>query len=475
MRLVIVSNRVKLPESLQAGGMAVGIEAAMAGREGLWIGWSGRFETPDRPPVEERRAGEIAFAVADLPEATFKGYYNGFSNQVLWPLLHDRPDLVVLDPDALSAYMDVNARLAALVAARLAADDLVWIHDYHLVPLAALLRARGVRNRIGFFLHTPFADPQTLGGQPFAERFAGWLRAYDVIGLQTPLDASAARRFLAVHPPERWSPPDAEPDIHADPIGIDTTGFARMAADAAVTDGALSAALATIGDTPFAIAIDRIDYSKAIPERIEAFTAFRTRRPDTPAALLQVAVPSRTEIPAYREEDARIARAAAAFARAVPGGEGLHLVRSTVDRPSLAAACRRARVGLVTPRRDGMNLVAKEYLAAQNPDDPGVLILSPGAGSADTLDVAALLASPDDEETVIAALERAFAMNPAERRRRFEAVMPVLEAHDATRWACTFVDRLAARPIRRVGATPRRWRVPASPRAAERTPLPADA
>ncbi len=442
MRLFVVSNRVSLPGSHRAGGMAVGIDAAMACRGGVWVGWSGAHpEDGAGPAIHMQDAGPLTYLTVDLPEDAFRRYYTGFANQVMWPALHGRQDLVAFERADLSDYLFVNRLFAGIVARRLEPDDVVWVHDYHLFPLAEALRRRGVRNRIGFFLHTPFGTPASLRALPVRGALARWLDAYDVLGLQTEADAAAARTFLGGGhdgPTERR--------VFAVPIGIETRSFADTAAAAAVTDPALATAMKGIAPgTPLVAAVDRIDYSKGIPERIEAFSrCLECGGADRPV-LVQVAVPCRTGVPAYRAEEGRIVEALRAAHERV-GPEAIRLLRSTVDRASLAALYRRAQVGLVTPLRDGMNLVAKEYVAAQDGEDPGVLVLSPAAGAAAELSEGALLADPEDAEAVARAVRQALAMPLAERRLRWRRMMDRLEAFDATRWASDFLAHLSAAP-----------------------------
>jgi trehalose 6-phosphate synthase len=466
MRLVVVSNRVAVPDgsAAQAGGMTVGIVGALKADGGLWLGWSGQLVDGPTPERHHHADGAVEYVTLDLPASGFQGYYTGFANQVLWPLLHTRPDLVAYRRDDYDAYLTINAIFADELTRVLRPDDVVWVHDYHLIPLAHGLRARGVRNRIGFFLHTPFADPDDLMRLPVGDSIAEFLCAYDLVGLQTSADLQAFRAFLALRPlanrrgPLRLAVP---PRSDVFPIGIDTAEFEDTAATAAIEDPALAAAFARLkpGVTPI-IAVDRLDYSKGIAERVCALEAFFNLNPGFArnVSLVQVAPVGRSEIPAYRNEAARVEHAFDALGSRPDRGDvpPAQLLTEGVDRRSLAAAYRRSRVAMVTPLRDGMNLVAKEYVAAQDPDDPGVLVLSRFAGAADELDVGALLVDPCDLEDVAQALHRALIMPLAERQQRWRRMIAVVRHNDAAHWSSRFVAALARaeRAAARVPAAP---------------------
>ncbi|MEX2480754.1 MAG: trehalose-6-phosphate synthase [Gammaproteobacteria bacterium] len=447
--------------------MTVGIVGALKAHGGVWLGWSGQLVDS---PVSQRHHhadGAVEYVMLDLPATEFQGYYAGFANQVLWPLFHGRRDLIAYNRAAYDSYLAINARFADELASILRPDDIVWAHDYHLIPLACCLRARGVRNLIGFFLHTPFADPDDLMRLPVGDSIAEFLCAYDLVGLQTPADLRAFRAFLALRPlanrpgPLRLAVP---PRSNVFPIGIDMAEFETIAAAAAIDDPALAAAFERLKpDVTPIIAVDRLDYSKGIVERVCAFDAFLNLHPEfaRSVSLIQVAPIGRAEIPAYRSEAARVKHAFAALEAMQYWAElpAAQLLTDGVDRQSLAAAYRRSRVAMVTPLSDGMNLVAKEYVAAQDPRDPGVLVLSRFAGAAIELDVGAVLVDPCDLEDVVQALQRALMMPLSERQQRWRRMIDIIRQNDAAHWSSRFVAALAR--AERAATS-----VPAPPRAA---------
>lgn len=452
MRLVVVSNRAEAPSKANvcAGGMTVGIVGALKEHGGLWLGWSGQLV--DGTSVCRRRSvvGKVEYVTLDLPRVDFQGYYAGFANQVLWPLFHDRPDLVTYSRPAYNSYLAINRLFADELARVLRPDDVVWVHDYHLIPLGHLLRERGVPNRIGFFLHTPFAKPDELRQVPVSGNIAEFFCAYDLVGLQTRADVEAFREFLAERPFNnrsgalRYAP---VPLSDVFPIGIDTAAFAADAATASIKNPGLSAALCRLGEdvTPI-IGVDRLDYSKGLAERFFSFNIFLRLYPQFArrVSLIQVAPVGRSEIPAYRDEAARVNRAYVELLASHAWGDPppAQLLTGHVDRSSLAAAFRRCPVALVTPLRDGMNLVAKEYVAAQDPGDPGVLVLSRAAGAADEFGGGAIIVDPCDPVDIAKALRLALTMDRPERRRRWAAMISVIRQNDAAHWSSSFIKAL---------------------------------
>jgi trehalose 6-phosphate synthase len=456
MRLVVISNRVCNParEGASPGGMTVGIAGALTDQGGVWLGWSGDVVERSGPRRHRISVGPVDYVTLDLPATDFAGYYSRFSNQLLWPLAHERPDLAVYDSDSFAAYLRINATFADELVRLLRPEDLIWVHDYHLIPLAHAMRVRGVRNPIGFFLHTPFPQPDGLMALPIHDSLADFLNAFDVIGFQTRSDLRRFRSFVAVQswsdmrrPMHRAVPPRAE----VFPVSIETEEFAALAATSHVAHPKLAAAFGRIGpDAAPIIAIDRLDYSKAVPRHFQFMDALLRLHPHSArsASLIQVAPVGREDIPAYRREAELAGRAYANLKRRHPRRTPpvAQFLTEGVDRASLAAACRRSRVGLVTPWRDGMNLVAKEYVAAQDPANPGVLVLSRFAGAADELAAGALLVDPANSEAVAHAIHRALTMDLQDRRRRWEAMMEVLRENDVARWSSRFLDTLRRVP-----------------------------
>lgn len=450
MRLVVVSNRVAVPDcqAAQPGGMTVGIEAALKAHGGLWLGWSGRCSPDDVLPRHRLVRDGVEYVTLDLPEHAFQGYYSGFSNQVLWPLFHGRQDLVEFNASDYLDYLAINERFADALACLLKPDDLVWVHDYHLIPLASALRRRGIRNRIGFFLHTPFAEIEALDALPVAGAIATALCAYDLLGFQTTADRRNWRAFQGSQTSSARigiAPLTVPPRSATLPIGIDYEAFAQLAAQGQMTDPQLALLFEQLAPSADPIiAVDRLDYSKGIAERFQAFDTFLTMYPayGEKVALIQVAPPCRGRIAAYCAEMARVNRAYAQLKANHPSNRSVHLLTESVNRASLAVAYRRSRIGLVTPLRDGMNLVAKEYVAAQDPDDPGVLVLSRFAGAAEQIGTGALLVDPRDIRQLADALQQAVAMSRDERILRWQSMIGDIRDNDAAHWASCFIRML---------------------------------
>jgi trehalose 6-phosphate synthase len=454
-RLVVVSNRVGLPtrEDKRAGGLEVVIRAALRRNSGLWFGWSGRV-AQGPPATQTIDRGDHAYVVMDLTDEEYQEYYNGFANRVLWPILHYRLDLAEFSRRDLTGYRRVNERFAAELAALLQPDDLIWVHDYHLMPLARALRERGYRNRIGFFLHTPLPPPEILTALPNHERLVPSLCEYDLVGFQTDGDAANFARYLReeCRLPSRdantFIVGDRSVRIGAFPVGIETAQFNRTARRA-IRSSFVREVLDSLAQRVMIIGVDRLDYSKGLLLRLEAYERFLSNYPHWRGHVtyLQIAPRSRSEIREYSDLERQLSEAAGR----INGRYGeaswtpIRYVNRAYSRAALAGLYRGARVGLVTPLRDGMNLVAKEYVAAQDPEDPGVLILSRFAGAAVELDTA-LLVNPYDPETVATALAHALAMPLEERRARQRALYQVLEANDIRYWADRFLTALTARP-----------------------------
>ena len=457
MRLVVVSNRVSLPGewTTRAGGLAVAMRDALRRSGGLWFGWNGEVveAPPAEPAVLTRRS--TRYATLALSPAEYRDYYTGYANGTLWPVLHYRLGLLDYQPQAFAGYLAVNERLARALKPLLRPDDIVWVHDYHLIPFAQALRRLGVVNRLGFFLHTPLPVPEVLMALPGHERLVEALSAYDLVGLQTDKDVDALCRYVIDE--ARGSLTDEGSllafgrrfRVAAFPIGIDTLGFAEEAAAAA--DAAETQRLSdSLGGRQLIIGVDRLDYSKGLSKRMHAVDELLTQRPEHRRAVtyLQIAPLSRAELAEYRSMRRELEAAAARVngRHAEFDWAPVRYLNKSFSRATLAGFYRIARVGLVTPLRDGMNLVAKEYVAAQNPDDPGVLILSRFAGAARELG-AALVVNPFDQDQMTQALHRALTMTLEERQRRWREMMAVLRNNSVDHWVARFVATLRAAPI----------------------------
>jgi trehalose 6-phosphate synthase len=450
-RLVVVSNRVGIPDgTARAGGLEVSIRPALKKRGGLWFGWSGKVIDGDPEPAVTVVKDKVSYVTVDLQKDDYDEFYNGFANRVLWPILHYRLDLAEFTRRDLGGYFRVNEIFAENLESVLKSDDVIWVHDYHLMPLAGALRERGYKNKIGFFIHIPFPPPEILAALPNHERLIPALCNYDVVGFQTETDANNFSRYLSSEVGlKRLGPDTFEYDgravqVGVFPVGVETEPFARLARRAMDTPF-VREVVESLSSRAMIIGVDRLDYSKGIPERMDAFERFLTHFPDWHGNVtyLQITPRSRSSIPEYAEIDRLVGQAVGRINGSF--GEAswtpLRYINKAHSRTALAGLYRASRVGLVTPLRDGMNLVAKEYVAAQNPDDPGVLVLSRFAGAAREC-TAALLVNPYDHEGVAIAINRALSMSLAERRQRHTVNYRALLQNDLSHWAERFLHVL---------------------------------
>ncbi len=452
-RLIVVSNRVAIPSrdgASQAGGLAVAVRSLLKRRPGMWFGWSGGVSTDEDVVTKTIQRGDMAYVVTDLTDADYQEYYNGFANRVLWPILHYRLDLAEFSRRDLSGYRRVNAIFATQLHNVLQPDDVVWVHDYHLIPLAKMLRDRGHHNRIGFFLHVPFPPPEIITALPNHEWLIPQLSAYDLVGLQTKNDATNLARYfesecrLQKRGEHSYQSNGHTVRVGVFPIGIETTEFNRLARRS-VRSPLVRNVLDSLAGRAMVIGVDRLDYSKGLAQRLDAFERFLAVYPDWRGKVtyLQITPKSRSEIQEYAEMERSISSAAGR----INGTYGevawtpIRYVNRAYSRTVLAGLYRSARAALVTPLRDGMNLVAKEYVAAQDEEDPGVLILSRFAGAAAEL-TAALLVNPYDPEVVCTTIAHALSMPLEERRQRHEALFKVISENDIKAWGEHFLAAL---------------------------------
>jgi trehalose 6-phosphate synthase len=456
-RLIIVSNRVAVPDPEgggQAGGLAVAVRSLLKRHGGMWFGWSGTVAPDGEVTTKTIQRGGMTYVVADLGEADYQEYYNGFANRVLWPILHYRLDLAEYSRRDLSGYRRVNAHFAAKLNDLLQPDDVIWVHDYHLIPLAKMLRDRGHRNRIGYFLHVPFPPPDILTALPNHEWLIPQLSSYDLVGLQTENDAINFARYLEnecrlqKHGEIGYQAAERVVRIGVFPVGIETSEFARLARRS-VRSPLVQAVVESLAGRTMMIGVDRLDYSKGLAQRLDAFERFLRVYPDWRGKVtyVQITPKSRSEIQEYADMERTISEAAGR----INGSYGevawtpIRYVNRAYSRSALAGLYRSARVGLVTPLRDGMNLVAKEYIAAQDTDDPGVLILSRFAGAAAEC-TEALLVNPYDPETVATSIARALSMPLEERQARHQALLGVISRNDIKSWGELFLSMLTQQP-----------------------------
>ncbi|PWG62481.1 alpha,alpha-trehalose-phosphate synthase (UDP-forming) [Spiribacter halobius] len=452
-RLVVVSNRVPNPRASQpqAGGLAVALSGALRRRGGLWFGWDGKLSPGpvNRPRVE--RHGNIDYATLPLSRQDYDDYYLGFANEVIWPVCHFNLGAMDYRRSYAEGYRRVNRLFADALTPLLEGDELIWVHDYHLIPLARELRERGVRQPIGFFLHIPFPSHELLRALPGYRSLLEDLCRYDLLGFQTEADRHAfedcARQGIGAL---------GETDgvlRHRDhrlrtgvyPVGVDINELTDLAGRT-VEAPRVRRLVQGLGERDLIVGVDRLDYSKGLPQRFRAFENllqdYPHRRGHT--VFMQIASPSRTSIVEYDELRQRLEGLSGhingtyADLDWVP----MHYLNKTFARGSLMGLYRAARVGLVTPLRDGMNLVAKEFVATQNPENPGVLVLSELAGAAAELD-AAVQVNPYDIDAIAAGLNEALAMPLPERRRRHARMMEVLRRGSILEWERRYLRDLA--------------------------------
>jgi len=460
-RLVVVSNRVSVPAgegAKRAGGLEVALRPALQRNGGVWFGWSGKVAAPGALETRSVKEKNVDYVVSDLSEEDYNEYYNGFANRVLWPILHYRLDFAEFARRDLGGYFRVNEHFADELEKILLEDDIVWIHDYHLIPLGAALRRRGFANRIGFFLHVPCPPPEILTSLPNHDRLFPLLLEHDVVGFQTENDVGNFLRYILseCNPAGKMrvfetngrqitlSMNGRPCRIGSFPVGIEPRAFQRLARRN-VRSPMVKELTASLGGRLLVIGVDRLDYSKGLIQRLDAFDSFLANHSDWigKVTYLQIAPKGRSEIAEYAELEG----AASAAAGRINGKYGevswtpIRYVNRVYSRSALAGLYRTARVGLVTPLRDGMNLVAKEYVAAQDPNDPGVLILSRFAGAATDFR-RALLVNPYDAESVAAAIAQALSMPIEERRARHQALLAVVSNYDIDRWQREFLAAL---------------------------------
>ncbi len=444
------------------GGLAGALNAALAERGGLWFGWSGEEAEQTGAEVHTQSVDGFTIATIDLSHRDVDEYYNGFANSTLWPLFHYRIDLARFEERTGRGYERVNACFADSLTAMMKPDDLVWVHDYHLIPLGQRLRERGAENRIGFFLHTPWPPTRLLTSLPFHERLVETMLAYDVIGFQTSEWLSS---FVHYCETELGAQVDRETGrithsgrttiARAYPIGIDWDHFHKQR-DTQEARRSEQRLLSSTRERIAMIGVDRLDYSKGLPERIDGIGRFFDQHPESTRDLvyIQIAPPSREDVESYQQIRATLEQKTGQIngARSDVDIVPIRYVNRGYSHAELYGFFRAAKIGLVTPLRDGMNLVAKEYVAAQDPEDPGVLILSEFAGAAQQLGIerpdgsegGAVLVNPHSPDVLASAIKRALDMQLDERKRRYEAMIETVRNDDIEAWTEGFCSDLAA-------------------------------
>lgn len=450
-RLVAISNRTAADSGATAGGLAVAVWEALRTSGGVWAGWSGNVVTAAPDVRTETHEDGISFLLMDLTEAEYDGYYLNYANSSLWPVFHYRVDLATFEREAFETYLSVNTRLGELVAAELEFDDMVWVHDYHFLPMAHSLRRAGWKGATGFFLHIPFPTPDVFRALPEHGWLARAMCDYDLIGFQSESDRANFARYLT----DSCDADDSEAPVYSVygrkvrlgvyPIGIDAAAFEAAARSPEAAEAANRIGRFLDGRS-LIIGVDRMDYSKGLPQRFEAVGEFFDHNPELrgKVSVTQIATPSRTKVDEYKELREELDQ----LAGRINGDYGdldwipLRYLARAYSREELAGLFRIARVGLVTPLRDGMNLVAKEFVMAQNGDDPGVLILSEFAGAAEQLS-AALIVNPHDRRTLANMIRVALTMPLEERIARWKAMRDVIVEQDVASWWRLFLKDLA--------------------------------
>lgn len=453
MNIVIVSNRVARAKSSEPvmGGLAAALLPAVKDFGAVWVGSSGKFNVPsDKDSFAKVEAlGTGALATIDLPKEHYQRYYEGFANSALWPTLHSRSDLIRVSQEDYNSYRYINAYMARALLRFCQPDSIYWVQDYHFLSLGHELRKLGVRERIGFFLHTPWPSYSMMTSLPQHRELVQAMLEYDLIGFQTAVD----RKNFAEYVTEILGGKVVDGHVLTEnrtcrletfPIGIDADDFAARAVTA--SKGAEVMRLRdSLKDERLIIGVDRVDYSKGLTNRIHAVERLLTMHPPLRrrVRMLQIAVPSRCGIKAYAELQSELSSAVGEVNGRIgePDWTPIRYLNKGYSQQILAGFYRTAQIGLVTPLNDGMNLVAKEYVAAQDPENPGVLVLSEFAGAAKELD-AALLVNPHDIDGIAEQLAVALKMSREERIERWQSMMGALRETSLHRWFSSFIASL---------------------------------
>ena len=465
-RLILVSNR--LPVSVRqekfgpklvpsSGGLVTALRPLLEERDGFWVGWPGTESRPEFNGLLRQYPDEHSRLIpVNLSEEERKNFYCGFSNEIVWPLFHDLQSRCNFDPAYWRAYVSVNQRFAEAVAEVATGDAVIWVHDYHLMLLGKLLRRLGVRSKLAFFQHIPVPPADIFEKLPWREEILRALFDFDVVGFQTPRDqrnfAGCVRRLLPEINLHRTSDrliaqlEGRVATVGTFPIGIDFEEFSAQASLPATRQRAEEIRTDVAG-CQIMLGVDRLDYTKGIPERLRAFQNLLASHPELHRriVLVQAVVPSREDIPKYQELKLDIERLASQINGEFggPAWVPVHYIHRHLEREELVALYRAASIALITPLKDGMNLVAKEFCASQVGDE-GVLILSEFAGAADQLRSGAVLVNPYDIEKVADAIYRAFLMSPTQRKRQMRKLRRNIRRDDVVRWCDRFCAGLEA-------------------------------
>jgi len=461
--LLVVSNR--LPDfrpvegddgerKRNVGGLVSALEPALRGRGGMWLGWSGKT-VPSSEPIttavsEDNDGSPVQLASVDYKESWYRDYYGGFCNGTLWPLFHSFPSRVEMSDAGWAAYREVHEAFADFAAPHTSPRATIWAHDYHLLMFARVMRQRGHTGPMGHFLHIPFPSLDIFSMLPWAAQIMDALLDFDLLGFHTPQHVANFLSCAASLLPTKVADDvvkhrGRETHVMAMPIGIIPDVFQEVPEPAVVEE--IEGLMRTLGDARLVLGVDRLDYTKGIPERLLAFGRMLEMFPEWrgKVSLVQVSVPSRADVPLYAEQRATIESIVGRLNGELGEASWLpvrYLYRS-YGKQQLAQLYRMAAVGYVTPLRDGMNLVAKEYVAAQDPEDPGVLLLSQFAGAAVEMRDA-VLTNPYHLDGMARDLDRALRMQRDERKARHTRLLATVQRSNAITWAESFLDALAA-------------------------------
>lgn len=452
-KLIILSNRVSIPDAQKAsaGGLAVAIQDALDEVGGIWLGWNGEtVEHKQQLTFNTHRHRNIDYITCPLTQTQYSSYYAGFANNTLWPAMHHRSDLIEYNVSDYEGYQQVNYLFAKKLAQLAKPDDTIWVHDYHFFSVAKYCRELGMQNRIGFFLHIPFASLELWQRIPAAQQLIADLCQYDVIGLQTEKDQKVCMQVctsllkaqkiqhstLSYH--QRLT------TIKCYPIGINPSAIQKVAQQFSNAHDFLNRPV-TLNTSKTIIGVDRIDYSKGLLERFIAFAEFLEQYPQYQQQVkhLQIACPCRLEVAAYKRlyERFKIKVDLINQEFAQNNWQPIECIYDATSHEHLMQLYRQVDVCWVSSIRDGMNLVAKEFIAAQDPLDPGVLILSKYAGAAEQMSEA-ILVDPTDKQAMVKALKTALEMPRQERILRYKELIKGLKAFDINDWRNAFLNDL---------------------------------
>lgn len=454
-RLIVVSNRVADPQDAAPGGLAVALQEAMQRRSGVWFGWSGEVTDNNELRLSTWQSQGLTMVTTELEQRDHESFYQGYCNKILWPVFHNRLDLAEFEGGFWEGYERVNAQFARQLLPLLKEDDLIWVHDYHLIGLARQLRALGCRQKIGFFLHIPFPPAITFMAVPQHKILIQDLLTYDLIGLQSNQDLRHFESYIIDQaggeekPTGDYKAYGRQSRCKVFPIGIDAHAFAALTHESESRQ-VYETMQREYSQQRLVLGIDRLDYSKGLPERIHAFRDLLSRHSHhlRSATLIQIGSPTRENLQAYAEIRAKFE----SLCGSINGDLGeldwmpVRYIHQVLTRSYLAGLCRCAAVGLVTPLRDGMNLVAKEFVAAQDPLDPGVLVLSQFAGAAEQMSEA-LLVNPHDIQATANTINQALQMARQERIDRHGRLLERIKIQDVYWWCSSFLAVLTECPI----------------------------